>query len=1036
MNVVKWYCFILFFLFSLMSYAQRTTIYNDSLVNYRIALELFNKEKFGNAQKLFGQVKKQLESSTFYNEIESAKFYEALSAYELFNNDAELLLNNYLELEQKNEKYYQINYYLANFLYRKKRYKDALPVFEKLSPLQVNKQWTGDYYFKKGYCYFIKTDYEKAKSNFYEIKEEESRYGNSANYYYSHIGYLQGNYQTALEGFLKLEGNDIYKYLAQYYIAQIYFMQKKYSQLNAYMPKLFNDSAAYNKEQLLELNKLQGYAFYDNKNYKQAIVYLKKYSESSSNGQSRYDDYILANSYYKIENYKPAQKLFAKICNQPDTLSQIASYLMADAHLQMSNKKEAINAFDYASKYDFDTEIKEDALFNYAKLSYELDVNPFNNAIKAFEKYLNTYPNAKRREEVNTYLTNVYLTTKNYDAAIASIQNIKNKNADLNYAYQRVTYYKAIQLYNDAKFTDAIAYFNKSDSFNYDKNVKALSTYWRGETYYQLNNFEEARTQYEDFIYLPAAIIQPVFNDAHYNIAYTYFQNKEYNEAKSWYRKFINFKNETDKSKLADAHFRLADCYFITKDAESALLNYETGLSFKKSQQDYALYQSGIIANLTKNPDKSISYFEQLRSQFPTSPYLQAANYELGNTYLNKGNSAKATEVFDAIIEKKTGSVFYKKALLKKAIIYYNESNDEKALSVYKQIVKDFPNTDESKQALIGVQNIMIEAGNAGEFANYLQTIPNANYSSGSLDSLTYLAAEKQYYKNDCNAAIVGFETYLNKFPKGLFYLKAANNKAECEFNAKKYEQALQSYAIINSSDQSKYSELALLRTARIQKFLKMCDAAYISYVKLIKQAQKIENIDEAKINAMQLSNTLNKYSENILHANDVLAIEKITEEDAQQANLQKISSTLGLKDTATAHALAIAYSNTGNSEAHTQARYIKALLFYKKRDLANAEKTAYEIINQEPAYDEWILESFLVLSDVFIQKQDYFSAKNTLKSIIDNSDKADIIKRAQERLLIVDNFEKLEELKRIAKPIQMPETREEIVDPELFNSY
>ena len=37
---------------------------------------------------------------------------------------------------------------------------------------------------------------------------------------------------------------------------------------------------------------------------------------------------------------------------------------------------------------------REDALFNHAKLAFETDFNPFNDAIAAFEQYLEEYPTA------------------------------------------------------------------------------------------------------------------------------------------------------------------------------------------------------------------------------------------------------------------------------------------------------------------------------------------------------------------------------------------------------------------------------------------------------------------------------------------------------------------------------------------------------------------------------------------------------------------------------------------------------------------
>ena len=64
---------------------------------------------------------------------------------------------------------------------------------------------------------------------------------------------------------------------------------------------------------------------------------------------------------------------------------------MADAYLRLNEKDYARNAFQEASKLDFDEEIKRNSLFNYAKLAFELSYNPYDEAINAFHEFIETY---------------------------------------------------------------------------------------------------------------------------------------------------------------------------------------------------------------------------------------------------------------------------------------------------------------------------------------------------------------------------------------------------------------------------------------------------------------------------------------------------------------------------------------------------------------------------------------------------------------------------------------------------------------------
>ena len=66
----------------------------------------------------------------------------------------------------------------------------------------------------------------------------------------------------------------------------------------------------------------------------------------------------------------------------------------------------------------FDPAVEEDALYNYAVLSYKIDYNPFDEAVDALNLYLERYPKSPRNQDVYQYLVNVYTTMKNYKSAI------------------------------------------------------------------------------------------------------------------------------------------------------------------------------------------------------------------------------------------------------------------------------------------------------------------------------------------------------------------------------------------------------------------------------------------------------------------------------------------------------------------------------------------------------------------------------------------------------------------------------------------
>ena len=117
----------------------------------------------------------------------------------------------------------------------------------------------------------------QAQKLFFEIKDVDNKYTAPALYYYSHIAYLNKNYETAQKGFLKLSDNPNFGPLVPYYIAQIYYLQGKYDEVINYAPALL-DSA--NIKRQPEIAHLLGDAYFKKSKYTEALPYFEKYQKS------------------------------------------------------------------------------------------------------------------------------------------------------------------------------------------------------------------------------------------------------------------------------------------------------------------------------------------------------------------------------------------------------------------------------------------------------------------------------------------------------------------------------------------------------------------------------------------------------------------------------------------------------------------------------------------------------------------------------------------------------------------------------------
>lgn len=82
-------------------------------------------------------------------------------------------------------------------------------------------------------------------------------------------------------------------------------------------------------------------------------------------------------------------------------------------------------------------EVQEDALYNFAVLSFKSDINPYDESVRAFETFLTKYPNSSRKKDVYQYLVNVYTNTSNFAKALESISRLPNLDVKLKKCIKR-----------------------------------------------------------------------------------------------------------------------------------------------------------------------------------------------------------------------------------------------------------------------------------------------------------------------------------------------------------------------------------------------------------------------------------------------------------------------------------------------------------------------------------------------------------------------------------------------------------------------
>ncbi|HNU13868.1 MAG TPA: tetratricopeptide repeat protein, partial [Chitinophagaceae bacterium] len=414
--------------------------------------------------------------------------------------------------------------------------------------------------------------------------------------------------------------------------------------------------------------------------------------------------------------------------------------------------------------------------------------------------------------------------------------------------------------------------------------------------------------------------------------------------------------------------------------------------------EDYATFQNAMLAGVRSSSEK-ISLMNTMMRKFPTSSLVTDANMEVANTYMGDERFREAIPFLGNVIKNSNNASLIPQAYLKLGTSYYNIDNNTEALKQFKTLVEKYPNSPEAEDALDNVKTIYVEDGKPGEYANFMRQAGRP-LSVSTEDSLTYAAAEKQYDDQNINAALAAFNEYLQKFPDGVYVLDANFNRAEIYYSKKDWNNALGGYDVVAANAPNKYAERAVLTAARINFFeLKNYQKAEGYYAQLKQITAGQENKLEAMRGLLRCQYQLQKWTEAVDNARELTAAKGSSADDKSLANMAIAKSYQVGGDYGNAITNFKSVVQINKAALAAEARYEIASCYFQLNKLTDAEKSAFETINKSGSYDYWVTKAYILLGDVYYAQKDYFNAKATFQSIVDNTLNAELKNEAQAKL-------------------------------------
>lgn len=965
------------------AFSQETYHFTDPNRSMREAVTYFQKEQYSLAYPILKQLSADLRDRDRANSpinYQELKYYTLVCALKQNESASIPPVLEFIDVEDNVARVQMMHFHLAEYYFKQENYALALQHYEQANISNLSNNEIADMKFNKGYAHFVNKDFNAAAPLFDDIRQISSDpHYYDANYYYGFINYSQKKWSNALSALTVVENHEQYKPVVPYYLASIHYLQNRKEKAVQVAEAGLKNADVQHKN---ELHQILGHAYFEQREFSKALPHLEKYVNAVDK-VTRADIYELSYCYYQEKQWINAIDGFKQISGKEDSLAQHAMYLLGDAYLKVNDKNNARNAFLFCSVNSSNMEQREISMFNYAKLSYELGYQDV--ALNEFQKFIGEFPQSTYITEAKELLVSVLANTNNYKDALSILETLSNPSVNAQRLTPRIQYGRATELINDGMLVGAYDLLTKAEQHPQNASIISLVYYWKGELAYRLNRPDES-IRYFNLYQQRNPITQGEASpkNAFYTAGYAYLKKEDYTSALQQFQQVVKNASRIATPIEQDAYIRAADCYYMNKQYSTAKSMYDNVTNYGWAASDYASFQKAMIAGVN-SPSEKIKLLANFNQQYPNSTLALDANMEVADSYLANAQYQSAVPYLTRIANAENPTL-KSKAQLKLGMAYYNLDQTDKAIEQFKAILNATPNSEEANSALEGIKAIYVDQGKSNEYVTLARSL-GKDVSATQEESLLYDEIESLLNKNNTSAALVKLNDYLTKFPNGQFQLEALFFSAEIYDAQKNWEKAAEYYDQLSDIAPHKYAEKALLRSARLHYFdLKNMEKAEQYFMKLTQYATTQENQLEAYRGLVRTQYQLEKFDEALTTANHLLQQKGIGSDDKIIANMAIAKSYHISNDYAKAIQQYKQVALLSKAAYGAEARYAIAEILFKQNKLTEAEEAALEVIDKSGSYEDYVVKSYILLGDIYFAEKDYFNAKATFESVVENT--------------------------------------------------
>lgn len=876
----------------------------------------------------------------------------------------------------------------------KEKYKQATKAFAKVNGKNLSRETQPMLLFYWGYALLKQENYEKALSYLLRVKQKESLYTPHARYYAGYCYYCTKDFQNALAEFLSVQHLAGYQQIVPYYLVQIDYAQGNYEQVYTRANQLL-DTFPDNKHNY-ELHRMLGEMYYQDSAYNDAIQHLEAYHTLTIEQEReplRSDIYLLGVANYKVGKYQEAIQQLKNIKEQKDSISESTYLHLGHSYLRVGDEEKAKLSYAAAMRLNINSRVREEAMYNYVQITY-LQGSALGDNITAFQDFLREYPNTKYTNNVYALMADMYMNSKNYKAAYDALVGIKQPDAKMQETIQFLRYQLGIDAFLQGNMKEAANWMtqvikNEKKSSHY----KTEAYYMRAESRYRMLQYPACIEDIEAFVKQSNAPKSKNYTTALYLKAYALFNQQLLKQAEYVFRQYISQADST-QTLFTDALNRLGDCLFSSRQFDDAVATYERAIRLGNYATDYALFQQGYALGLLHRYPEKIQKMGQLSSRYPRSDYADDALYETARAHLQLDQNEEAIKMYTRILGQYPNSNKAAKAALELSMTYRTLKQYDKAIQAYKNTIQKYAGSEEAYAALEGLEQVYVETNNISDYLAYTKTLNKINMRTSSQeDSLVYVTAELQYIMGNYEEAAAGMTTYITSFcPGGRYCVTALYYAANSFYQLRKYDAAQEQYSALAAIEGNPYMEEACMRSAEIAYDKEEYKTAAYYFQQMLRVASSSSMRITAQLGILRCNQHEGNIEAVIAAATQLLEQDQLTDNIRQEALYYRAKAHLSNQQ----YGLAVVDLTPLSKEVRTpmgaEAKYQLANAYFQLGSIELAEEEVMSFTQMQTTQQYWLAKSLILLSDINVQRNDIFQAKQYLLALQSNYQQQDDI--------------------------------------------